>query len=320
MRAVLQRVSSASVVVNGGDPRTIGPGLMILLGVKDGDDPAIIPKLAAKCAGLRIFADDEGKLNRSAVELGYSVLVVSNFTLYGDTSRGKRPSFIHAAKGETAKSAYDAFLQELMNAQGLKDVQHGEFGADMQVSLVNDGPVTIIIDTDPAAEAENYLAQLKENNATLTDIFLTHGHYDHVGSVAALKKATGAKVHMDLADAKGDQMYPLTPDLIDAPWPAGNSEYQVDELTFRIWHTPGHTPGGVVIACGDRLFSGDTLFAGSCGRVDLPGGSPAEMQRSLALVAELPLPDETTVYPGHESFTTLGQERRSNPYLMGEVF
>ena len=136
MRAVLQRVSSASVVVNGGDPRTIGPGLMI------------IPKLAAKCAGLRIFADDEGKLNRSAVELGYSVLVVSNFTLYGDTSRGKRPSFIHAAKGETAKSAYDAFLQELMNTQGLKDVQHGEFGADMQVSLVNDGPVTIIIDTD----------------------------------------------------------------------------------------------------------------------------------------------------------------------------
>ena len=144
---------------------------------------------------------------------------------------------------------------------------------------------------DPAAEAETYLAQLKENNATLTDIFLTHGHYDHVGSVAALKKATGAKVHMDLADAKGDQMYPLTPDLIDAPWPAGNSEYQVDELTFRIWHTPGHTPGGVVIACGDRLFSGDTLFAGSCGRVDLPGGSPAEMQRSLALVADLPLPD-----------------------------
>ena len=91
MRAVLQRVSSASVVVNGGNPRAIGPGLMILLGVKDGDDPAIIPKLAAKCAGLRIFADDEGKLNRSAVELGYSVLVVSNFTLYGDTSRGKRP-------------------------------------------------------------------------------------------------------------------------------------------------------------------------------------------------------------------------------------
>ena len=148
MRAVIQRVTRASVAVNGGEPRPIGPGLVILLGVRDTDDIAIVPKLAEKCAHLRIFEDEDGKLNRSAVELGYSALVVSNFTLYGDTSRGKRPSFIHAAKGETAKSAYDAFLQELMNAQGLKDVQHGEFGADMQVSLVNDGPVTIIIDTD----------------------------------------------------------------------------------------------------------------------------------------------------------------------------
>lgn len=147
MRAIIQRVSSASVVVNGGTPRSIGPGLMILLGVRDGDDPAIIPKLANKCAGLRIFNDDEGKLNRSAVELGYSALVVSNFTLYGDTSRGKRPSFIRAAKGEPACAAYEAFLKEL-SAQGLAEVQHGEFGADMQVSLVNDGPVTIVMDTD----------------------------------------------------------------------------------------------------------------------------------------------------------------------------
>ena len=147
MRAIIQRVSSASVVVNGGTPRSIGPGLMILLGVRDGDDPAIIPKLANKCAGLRIFNDDEGKLNRSAVELGYSALVVSNFTLYGDTSRGKRPSFIRAAKGEPARAAYEAFLKEL-SAQGLAAVQHGEFGADMQVSLVNDGPVTIVMDTD----------------------------------------------------------------------------------------------------------------------------------------------------------------------------
>ena len=147
MRAIIQRVSSASVVVNGGAPRSIGPGLMILLGVRDGDDPAIIPKLANKCAGMRIFNDDEGKLTRSAVELGYSALVVSNFTLYGDTSRGKRPSFIRAAKGEPARAAYEAFLKEL-SAQGLAEVQHGEFGADMQVSLVNDGPVTIVMDTD----------------------------------------------------------------------------------------------------------------------------------------------------------------------------
>ena len=146
MRAIIQRVSSASVVVNGGTPRSIGPGLMILLGVRDGDDPAIIPKLANKCAGLRIFNDDEGKLNRSAVELGYSALVVSNFTLYGDTSRGKRPSFIRAAKGEPARAAYEAFLKEL-SAQGLAEVQHGEFGADMKVELINDGPVTICMDS-----------------------------------------------------------------------------------------------------------------------------------------------------------------------------
>ena len=98
MRAVIQRVTRASVAVNGGEPRPIGPGLVILLGVRDTDDIAIVPKLAEKCAHLRIFEDEDGKLNRSAVELGYSALVVSNFTLYGDTSRGKRPSFSHAAK------------------------------------------------------------------------------------------------------------------------------------------------------------------------------------------------------------------------------
>ena len=147
MRAVIQRVTEASVTVNGGEPRAIGPGLVILLGVCDGEDAAIVPKLAAKCANLRIFTDDQGKLNRSAVELGLSALVVSNFTLYGDTSRGNRPSFIRAAKGEAAENLYKAFLAEL-GKQPLKELQHGEFGADMQVSLTNDGPVTIMIDTD----------------------------------------------------------------------------------------------------------------------------------------------------------------------------
>ncbi len=147
MRAIIQRVTGANVTVNGGEPRAIGPGLVILLGVRDTDDIAIVPKLAEKCAHLRIFEDENGKLNRSAVELGYSALVVSNFTLYGETAKGKRPSFIHAAKGELAAPCYDKFIEE-MNRQGLRDVQHGEFGADMQISLVNDGPVTIVIDTD----------------------------------------------------------------------------------------------------------------------------------------------------------------------------
>lgn len=147
MRAVIQRVTGASVTVNGGLARSIGPGLVILLGVRETDDPAVIPKLAEKCAHLRIFEDEAGKLNRSAAELGYEALVVSNFTLYGDTSRGKRPSFTHAARPDLAVPCYERFLAEL-GSQGLRGVQHGEFGADMQVRLCNDGPVTIVIDTD----------------------------------------------------------------------------------------------------------------------------------------------------------------------------
>ena len=147
MRAVIQRVTSASVVVEGGEPRAIGPGLMVLLGIKDTDDLAIVPKLAEKCAHLRIFEDENGKLNKSAVELGYSALIVSNFTLYGATKKGKRPSFIAAAKPPLSIDAYNLFLEK-MEQQGLKEVKHGEFGADMQVSLVNDGPITIIVDTD----------------------------------------------------------------------------------------------------------------------------------------------------------------------------
>ena len=147
MRAVIQRVISASVTVNGGTPRGIGPGLVILLGVGENDTLAIVPRLAEKCAGLRIFSDEAGKLNRSAKELGLSALVVSNFTLYGDTSRGMRPSFIRAARPPLAVDAYERFLLEL-GLQGLAQVQHGEFGADMQLSLVNDGPTTIMIDTD----------------------------------------------------------------------------------------------------------------------------------------------------------------------------
>ena len=146
MRAVIQAVSSASVRVEGGEPRAIGPGIMILLGVKDTDTLDIVPKLADKCAGLRIFPDAEGKLNLSARDLGYSALVVSQFTLYGDTKKGFRPSFIHAAKAPLAVDAYEMFLAE-MGRQGLKEVRHGEFGADMQVALVNDGPVTIWIDS-----------------------------------------------------------------------------------------------------------------------------------------------------------------------------
>ncbi len=147
MRAVVQRVKRASVVISGGDTRSIGPGLLILLGVKEGDSPALCPKMAEKCAGLRIFEDEEGKMNRSAVDNGYAALVVSNFTLYGDTKKGKRPSFIAAAKPPLSVDCYEGFVQAL-GRQGLADVACGEFGADMQVELVNDGPVTLVLDTE----------------------------------------------------------------------------------------------------------------------------------------------------------------------------
>lgn len=158
MKAVIQRVTSASVAVNGGEPRAIGPGLVVLLGVSDTDTPAVCPKLAEKIAGLRIFEDEAGKLNVSALEKGYEALVVSNFTLYGDTRKGKRPSFIRAAKPPLSVDAYNAFVASLVQT-GLRRVVTGEFGADMQLALVNDGPVTIVIETDewrsaPAAAPE----------------------------------------------------------------------------------------------------------------------------------------------------------------------
>lgn len=147
MRAVIQRVSRAAVTVEGTSTRSIEQGILVLLGVKDTDTTEIVPKLAEKCAGLRIFEDEAGKLNKSAVELGYSALVVSNFTLYGDTKKGKRPSFIAAAKPPLSVDCYNLFVEQ-MKQTGLKQVETGEFGADMQIELVNDGPVTIVIDTD----------------------------------------------------------------------------------------------------------------------------------------------------------------------------
>ena len=147
MRAVIQRVTRASVTVNGGEPRAIGPGLVILLGVRDTDDSAIVPKLAEKCAHLRIFEDEDGKLNRSAVELGYSALVVSNFTLCADARRGRRPSFTGAAAPEEANALYLRFVAAAKDA-GVSPVETGVFGADMRVSIENDGPVTILLDTD----------------------------------------------------------------------------------------------------------------------------------------------------------------------------
>lgn len=146
MRAVVQRVSEASVRIEGEIVGKIGRGFLILLGVTQEDTPELCSYLAEKCAGLRIFTDDNGKMNLSLKDVGGEVLVVSQFTLYGDCSKGKRPSFIAAAKPDLAIPLYERFIAELMD-QGFH-VEAGRFGADMQVSLINDGPVTLILDTD----------------------------------------------------------------------------------------------------------------------------------------------------------------------------
>ncbi len=170
---------------------------------------------------------------------------------------------------------------------------------------------------DPAAPAERYRRELAAHGAALKAIFLTHGHYDHVGAAVRLAADTGADIYLDPADVKGDRLFPLSwQDAAFKPYPAGGT-MALDELSFRFWHTPGHTPGSWCIYVEGLLFAGDTLFAGSCGRVDLAGGSREEMQASMALLKNLPLPDATRVFPGHGSFTTLGAERENNPYLQG---
>jgi D-tyrosyl-tRNA(Tyr) deacylase len=145
MRAVLQRVSKAQVSVNGEIVGKISDGLLILLGVGDGDDESAADYLAEKTANLRIFEDEDGKMNRSLAEISGSALVISQFTLYGDARRGRRPSFSDAALPDTAKSLYEYFSTKLK--QYIPVVENGIFAAEMKVELVNEGPVTILLDS-----------------------------------------------------------------------------------------------------------------------------------------------------------------------------
>ena len=145
MRAVAQRVSRAKVTVSGEITGEIGLGLLILLGVTEDDSQTDAAYLAEKLAGLRIFPDDEGKMNRSLTEAGGAMLVVSQFTLLGDCRKGRRPSFIKAARPELAVSLYNAFVAEV-RGRGIT-VATGRFQEQMDVELVNDGPVTLLIDS-----------------------------------------------------------------------------------------------------------------------------------------------------------------------------
>ena len=145
MRALIQRVSRASVTINGAVHGAIGRGFLVLLGVTEGDTEADARYLADKCVGLRVFTDENDKMNLSLADVGGGLLIVSQFTLYGDCSHGRRPSFTAAARPDTAIPLYEAFVARCRES-GLP-VETGEFGADMKVELLNDGPVTLWMDT-----------------------------------------------------------------------------------------------------------------------------------------------------------------------------
>jgi len=146
MRAVIQRVSEATVTVNGDVTGSVGAGVLVLLGVGPDDTEADGRWLAEKVANLRVFPDEEGRMNRSLLEIGGGALVVSQFTVYGNCRKGRRPSFVGAAPPERAEPLYERFCAQMAES-GVASVERGVFGAMMKVALVNDGPVTLIIDT-----------------------------------------------------------------------------------------------------------------------------------------------------------------------------
>jgi D-aminoacyl-tRNA deacylase len=146
MKALIQRVKNASVSVGGKQQASIEQGLLVLLGITDSDTTAEADWLAAKVANIRVFNDDSGKMNHSVLETNGDVIVVSQFTLYGDARKGNRPSYIQAARPEQAEPLYEYFVAALQKHLP-KPVQTGIFGADMQVLLLNDGPVTLMVET-----------------------------------------------------------------------------------------------------------------------------------------------------------------------------
>lgn len=168
---------------------------------------------------------------------------------------------------------------------------------------------------DPGGAGDRIIDAIEKMDMTPAAIFLTHGHYDHTGAVQELKeKFPGVPVYLHPADAAQiGKVDSLMPDIGDTvPYDEGD-EIAVGAMTFRVLHTPGHTGGSVTLDCGGALFTGDTMFAGNCGRTDLPGGSPDEMADSLKRLAQLE--GDRQVLPGHEGFSTLEQERTGNYWV-----
>ena len=175
---------------------------------------------------------------------------------------------------------------------------------------------------DPGAEPERIIDEIERSGLQIEYVFNTHGHVDHIAANAAVKEATGALLVVHEADREAlEKPHPFWASMVGGVEPSHPDEimgeddsYQVGNLTVRVYHTPGHSPGCVCLAVGDTLFTGDTLFAGSVGRTDLPGGSMETLMRSLSRLLR-DFPPETKVLPGHRGPSNLGDEAAENPFL-----
>lgn len=197
----------------------------------------------------------------------------------------------------------------------IKSIQVGELATNCYILIDEAEKKAAVI--DPGAEADRILAELDKTDARVEYILLTHGHYDHIGAVARLHEALPqTKVYIHKADSRGTGFHvvPLADQVADLQYYDDGDTLTLGSLTIHVIHTPGHTPGGVTLRVGDVLFTGDTLFAGSMGRSDFPGGNTQQLFASLKKLAGLE--GDYHVLPGHEMTTTLDRERQSNVFVL----
>ena len=192
----------------------------------------------------------------------------------------------------------------------MKTLPLGAYQTNCYLVWDEDSPTCVVI--DPGYEPQTVLAEVKSLGKTVSAILLTHGHFDHVGGVKDIAAQTGCPVYLCTEDLVMPAR--LTAGTLYYTNTYGEGDFvEVSGLSFKVLHTPGHTPGSVCLMCENVIFSGDTLFWGSCGRTDLPGGSRRAIRASLGRLRDLP--GDFDVYPGHGSATTLAFERKNNPYM-----